>query len=243
LLLVFTAQNRQPRVQVSPSTMMVAVAMPSPSPPAPPPPFQHYAPKATATVNSNTKNQSAPLAEIAGADQLKQWSLIRSRYAKGKGSIGALSYLADVGALGFDADGVELELADGLPQASVLLPLRRPLPQPRGLLHLGVPPGVRPHRRPSGRAHRRRRLGAAPRHGDRAARGPAVAAPAATIPHRRTQRPRERALHRGRRNRGAGLRGFVRRGVEPRWRWVRSEGERFLVSPFYPLVFRSELTV
>lgn len=41
LLLVFTAQNRQPRVQVSPRSMIVAVAMPSPSPPAPPPPFQH----------------------------------------------------------------------------------------------------------------------------------------------------------------------------------------------------------
>jgi len=35
-LLVLTAQNLQPRVQVSPRTMMVAVATPSP------PPFQHY---------------------------------------------------------------------------------------------------------------------------------------------------------------------------------------------------------
>ena len=34
-LLVLTAQNRQPRVQVSPSNIIVAVAMPSP------PPFQH----------------------------------------------------------------------------------------------------------------------------------------------------------------------------------------------------------
>lgn len=82
LLLVFTAQNRQPRVHVSPSTMMVAVAMPSPSPPAPPPPFQHCAPKATASVKPNTKNQSAPLAEIAGADQVTLGSLIRSPYAK-----------------------------------------------------------------------------------------------------------------------------------------------------------------
>jgi hypothetical protein len=41
LLLVFTAQNRHPRVQVSPRSMIVAVATPSPSPPAPPPPFQH----------------------------------------------------------------------------------------------------------------------------------------------------------------------------------------------------------
>lgn len=39
--LVFTAQNLQPLVQVSPRSMIVAVAMPSPSPPAPPPPFQH----------------------------------------------------------------------------------------------------------------------------------------------------------------------------------------------------------
>lgn len=41
LLLVFTAQNLQPRVQVSPRSMIVAVAIPSASPPAPPPPFQH----------------------------------------------------------------------------------------------------------------------------------------------------------------------------------------------------------
>ena len=60
-MLVFTAQKRQPRVQVSPSTMMVAVAMPSPSPPAPPPPFQHCAPGA---------KDLAVLAEIAREDHL-----------------------------------------------------------------------------------------------------------------------------------------------------------------------------
>uniref|UniRef100_A0A0A9CAQ8 Uncharacterized protein n=1 Tax=Arundo donax TaxID=35708 RepID=A0A0A9CAQ8_ARUDO len=40
LLLVFTAQNRQPWVQVSPRSMIVAVSMPSPSPLAPSSPFQ-----------------------------------------------------------------------------------------------------------------------------------------------------------------------------------------------------------
>ena len=57
-MLVFTAQNRQPRVQVSPSTMIVAVAMPSPSPPAPPPPFQHCAPKPTDTVKPSAQHRT-----------------------------------------------------------------------------------------------------------------------------------------------------------------------------------------
>ena len=100
------------------------------------------------------------------------------------------AYLADVGALCLDADGVELELADGLPQASVLLTLRSALPQPRGLLHLRIPPGVRPRGRPRRRPHRWRRLSAAPCHGYQA---PSTAA---SGQYRRPQRPREGALHR-----------------------------------------------
>jgi len=48
-LLVLTAQNLHPRVQVSPRSMIVAVAIPSP------PPFQHCAHKHTHTLQSKTQ--------------------------------------------------------------------------------------------------------------------------------------------------------------------------------------------
>ena len=47
-LLVLTAQNRQPRVQVSPRSMIVAVAIPSP------PPFQHCQHKPRKLTNFNS---------------------------------------------------------------------------------------------------------------------------------------------------------------------------------------------
>ena len=141
LLLVFTAQNRQPRVEVSPRSMIVAVAMPSPSPPAPPPPFQHCTPSPLQRNQTKTGNNTR--IKAYNASNLKFLRLAFS------GACWIRSYLSDVGALGLDADGVELELAERLPQPRVLLPLRRPLPQPCRLLHLGVPPRVRPRRRPT----------------------------------------------------------------------------------------------
>lgn len=61
LLLVFTAQNRQPRVQVSPRSMIVAVAMPSPSPPAPPPPFQHCVYHHTIHNSTDIRHHTQPI--------------------------------------------------------------------------------------------------------------------------------------------------------------------------------------
>lgn len=89
LLLVFTAQNRQPRVQVSPSTMMVAVAMPSPSPPAPPPPFQHCARNAKTSVRLNTTSKFTNLTETSshskpsGKISLKKASIPRRCWGTG----------------------------------------------------------------------------------------------------------------------------------------------------------------
>jgi hypothetical protein len=137
-------------------------------------------------------------------------------------------YLADVGALGLDADGVELELAERLPHPRVLLPLRRPLPQPRRLLHLRVPPGVRPRPRDG---DRRRSLGAAPER-----TGPITAAGIrADRPGRQSQLPGERALHRGRRiGRRIGAALCSRGAVQ-----VQAMGSkrrvRFLLFPVLPL--------
>lgn len=67
----------------------------------------------------------------------------------------AVPTLPNVGALSFLAHGVELEPRQRLLHLIVLLPLRRLLPQPPGLLHVRVPPRVGAH---PARVRRRRLL-------------------------------------------------------------------------------------